>query len=1021
MGVFSSMLGRNSDHSHETSTLKTTPWAWRDVEGAYVGWNGEAWLYRELPVYPLTWEDPSTRLERGSALHQLLLDMSNTGREVAGLATLSKKRNIHMVSVSWDDLPKIPDTDITPGQQAYLTQTLTFKTPQRALLVGVQLFSSALGAIAKKKGKGGSWWEALRQVTDDALGEGVPNMASFEEDRRYMEETFRRVGAKVPSADALRQLESWYNDGKGPDCEILERRDALYLRGSGEQKVIELAAVMSFDRTHLKAPDDQWILEAFSHENPATVVSVRAELDPARNARERIRRNKRRLLAQQSEVNVTGDLARVEDEMTFDLTQTAEDFFATSGEPLVSATSIVLARASTGFADDTYIDYLRTIFDIEMKTLEHRQLAALEETLPCARARVNPFLQEVSVGMLSYSGMHAHSRLGDKDGTVYLGLCDPDGTPVMINPLGAPKADLPPAMFLFGDPGSGKASSVDAQVLTPRGWTRMGDISVGDTITDSHGGVQTVLAVFPQGDQQLFRVTLSDGGSTEVTGDHWWTVQFEGESQWRLLTTAEVSRALDAGRHLRLPVMSAAHYSTGPSIEDRHEQLLTLVAKHHGRVDSDGTTRIDAELPLVGTSAADVAAFVDLVRSLGGVATVGDTTATGVIPYGEDSPLILLRTVVDITPTRVAPAQCIKVSAPDSLYVTDDYICTHNTFALQSIATQAALLNKQTIFLNPKGFDTLSPFAEAVGGSVVKMSALEGEGGFFDPFRYAPTPQMAAEIATEYILSVVGPGLTQNQRAQLGATIKRAAANGAQCVGQALSKVHDEQVKSLILDTMNSSATFQLGIGLRPMEPIGLTGGLTLIEFDRKLDLPEKGVDPASFRDSQRISLAAIRLVSRASLEMLNRSGGGVFILDEAWTVLGSSEGLAILQQLGREGRSLNILPILATQRVADLLREGVDMQSYMTRVLAMKLDDPVEAAAALTLCGLEPTPQRVQWLHSCGPKRFEDGTTRPAYGIHRDLEKRHAALMVGPVPPAYYTAFTTNPEEKKRRDQTTE
>ena len=93
-------------------------------------------------------------------------------------------------------------------------------------------------------------------------------------------------------------------------------------------------------------------------------------------------------------------------------------------------------------------------------------------------------------------------------------------------------------------------------------------------------------------------------------------------------------------------------------------------------------------------------------------------------------------------------------------------------------------------------------------------------------------------------------------------------------------------------------------------------------------------------------------------------------------------------------------------------------MQSYMTRVLAMRLDDDKEAAAALQLCGLEPTPARISWLHDCGPKRYSDGSSRAAFGLHRDLEKRHAALMVGPVPPAYYEAFTTNPEERRTREQ---
>ena len=59
---------------------------------------------------------------------------------------------------------------------------------------------------------------------------------------------------------------------------------------------------------------------------------------------------------------------------------------------------------------------------------------------------------------------------------------------------------------------------------------------------------------------------------------------------------------------------------------------------------------------------------------------------------------------------------------------------------------------------------------------------------------------------------------------------------------------------------------------------------------------------------------------------------GGVLIVDEAHTFLSSQEGRNILQNLGRAGRSQGILPIMATQRLADLIAEGVDMTSYTGR-----------------------------------------------------------------------------------------
>ena len=49
--------------SRDTGTLFATPWQRRIDGGLYVGRNRQVWLYRELPLAPLQWEDPHRRLE----------------------------------------------------------------------------------------------------------------------------------------------------------------------------------------------------------------------------------------------------------------------------------------------------------------------------------------------------------------------------------------------------------------------------------------------------------------------------------------------------------------------------------------------------------------------------------------------------------------------------------------------------------------------------------------------------------------------------------------------------------------------------------------------------------------------------------------------------------------------------------------------------------------------------------------------------------------------------------------------
>lgn len=72
--------------------------------------------------------------------------------------------------------------------------------------------------------------------------------------------------------------------------------------------------------------------------------------------------------------------------------------------------------------------------------------------------------------------------------------------------------------------GSGKAQPLDSQILTPTGWKLMGDIKVGDEVISVDGKATKVIGVFPQGEKDIYRVTMNDGSFTECCEDHLWTV-----------------------------------------------------------------------------------------------------------------------------------------------------------------------------------------------------------------------------------------------------------------------------------------------------------------------------------------------------------------------------------------------------------------------------------------------------------------------------------------------------------------
>lgn len=96
--------------------------------------------------------------------------------------------------------------------------------------------------------------------------------------------------------------------------------------------------------------------------------------------------------------------------------------------------------------------------------------------------------------------------------------------------------------------GVGKALHVEEPVLTPTGWVPIGQIKTGDLVCSADGTFTPVTGVYPQGQRELFRVTLNDGSSVLADKDHLWTT-WTREARKRnkphgVRTTAEIAATL---------------------------------------------------------------------------------------------------------------------------------------------------------------------------------------------------------------------------------------------------------------------------------------------------------------------------------------------------------------------------------------------------------------------------------------------------------------------------------------------
>lgn len=76
-----------------------------------------------------------------------------------------------------------------------------------------------------------------------------------------------------------------------------------------------------------------------------------------------------------------------------------------------------------------------------------------------------------------------------------------------------------------GSIGTGKALSLDSGILTPSGFVKMRDISVGDKVIGEDGLPHKVTHIWPQGVMPIYRITFADHTYVDCTEQHVWTVR----------------------------------------------------------------------------------------------------------------------------------------------------------------------------------------------------------------------------------------------------------------------------------------------------------------------------------------------------------------------------------------------------------------------------------------------------------------------------------------------------------------
>ena len=242
---------------------------------------------------------------------------------------------------------------------------------------------------------------------------------------------------------------------------------------------------------------------------------------------------------------------------------------------------------------------------------------------------------------------------------------------------------------------SGKEQPLEAQVLTTHGWVSMGDIRHYHQVLTPDGRCAKVIGIYPQGTKPVYRVTFEDGRSTEVGIDHLWNVQSHNEDHvlglYDEVDTRYLIDHLDEGfsipliqQDLSRLTLDTDAFTLGKSLQNdasltlknryRYESFSAIYSLISGLLDGRDSNTYNT----IVKSNVDIVQYC--VRSIGGLCRVHEESGIYIaeIDVNRESGLL---GITDIEFVGEKECQCIEIDHPDHLYITDDFIVTHNTIA----------------------------------------------------------------------------------------------------------------------------------------------------------------------------------------------------------------------------------------------------------------------------------------------------------------------------------------------------
>lgn len=266
-------------------------------------------------------------------------------------------------------------------------------------------------------------------------------------------------------------------------------------------------------------------------------------------------------------------------------------------------------------------------------------------------------------------------------------------------------------IFMFGSRRFGKAL-LDSEILYLEDREKMiGNIVVGDKIYDDKGNLVEVVGVYPQGKVTTYRVVFEDGRNVICCGNHQWRVNHGGK--WHVRSLRSIA-GLDY-KSMSIPVGEALNYPTA-KLPVPPSAYASMLAAYLGGYSGDMFFDKYICKKFLRSSIDQKKDFIEnFIRSFRNVVTGEEELtlshidmdvinfvqrmfwALGWYAKLEGNKLILSRNRKELKIRSISiygkeHATCITVDNDSHLFLTTNYIVTHNTAIMSSLLARNATM-----------------------------------------------------------------------------------------------------------------------------------------------------------------------------------------------------------------------------------------------------------------------------------------------------------------------------------------